>query len=202
MVTLAIRFYTPSMRSDGEFALGELVEHKVERHDNDQDAEGHRACLRLRGNTVNMLTEGVELPAVYGASVPDMNTANLRTKGYELSISWRDKVTLGKKPLEYSIGFNLSDYRSYITKYDNKDKTFAKSYYEGMRLGEIWGFVTDGLFQTTEEAQAYAQEVDLSYINNRITGGWQAGDLKFVDLDGDGILGIGGNSVKDRKSVV
>ena len=38
-------------------------------------------------NTVNMLTEGVELPAVYGASVPDMNTANLRTKGYELSIS-------------------------------------------------------------------------------------------------------------------
>ena len=148
-------------------------------------------------NTVNMLTEGVELPAVYGASVPDMNTANLRTKGYELSISWRDKVTLGKKPLEYSIGFNLSDYRSYITKYDNKDKTFAKSYYEGMRLGEIWGFVTDGLFQTTEEAQAYAQEVDLSYINNRITGGWQAGDLKFVDLDGDGILGIGGNSVND-----
>ena len=66
-----------------------------------------------------------------------------------------------------------------------------------MRLGEIWGFVTDGLFQTTEEAQAYAQEVDLSYINNRITGGWQAGDLKFVDLNGDGILGIGGNSVND-----
>lgn len=148
-------------------------------------------------NTVNMLTDGVELPAVYGASVPDMNTANLRTKGYEVSVVWRDKVTLAKKTLEYSVGFNLSDYRSYITKYDNKDKTFAKSYYEGMRLGEIWGFVTDGLFQSTEEAQAYAKEVDLSYINNRITGGWQAGDLKFVDLDGDGILGIGGNSVND-----
>lgn len=148
-------------------------------------------------NTVNMLTDGVELPAVYGASVPDMNTANLRTKGYELSIVWRDKLLLAKKPLEYSLGFNLSDYRSYITKYDNKDKTFAKSYYEGMRLGEIWGFVTDGLFQTTEEAQAYAKEVDLSYINKRITGGWQAGDLKFVDLDDNGILSIGGNSAND-----
>ena len=153
-------------------------------------------------NTKNMLTDGIELPAVYGASVPDMNTADLQTKGYELSITWRDQLNLGKHPLEYSIGFNASDYKSYITKYDNKDKTFAKSYYEGMRLGEIWGFVTDGLFQSTEDAQAYAKEVDLSYIDKRITGGWQAGDLKFVDLDGNGILSIGGNSADspgDRK---
>lgn len=148
-------------------------------------------------NTKDMLTAGIELPAVYGASVPDMNTADLRTKGYELSVSWRDQISLAHKPLEYSIGFNLSDYRSYITKYDNRDKTFAKAHYEGERLGEIWGFVTDGLFQSTEEAQAYAKEVDLSYINNRITGGWQAGDLKFVDLDGNHVLGIGSNSVDD-----
>jgi TonB-linked SusC/RagA family outer membrane protein len=148
-------------------------------------------------DTKNMLTDGIELPAVYGASVPKMNTADLRTKGYELSVAWRDQLSIGSRPLEYSIGFNVSDYNSYITKYDNADKTFAKSYYEGMRLGEIWGFVTDGLYQSTEEAQAYAKEVDLSYINNRITGGWQAGDLKFLDLDGDHKLGIGSNSVND-----
>lgn len=153
-------------------------------------------------DTKDMLTDGIELPSVYGATVPQMNTADLRTKGYEMSLTWRDKLTVGRKPLEYSIGFNISDYQSHITKYDNHDKTFAKSYYEGMRLGEIWGFVTDGLFSTTEEAQAYAKEVDLSYINKRITGGWQAGDLKFVDLDGDGKLGIGQNNVEnpgDRK---
>lgn len=153
-------------------------------------------------NTKNMLTDGIELPAVYGASVPQMNTADLRTKGYELSISWKDRISVGHKSLEYSIGLNLSDYRSYIIRYDNEKKTFAKKYYEGMRLGEIWGFVTDGLFQSTEEAQAYAKEVDLSYINKRITGGWQAGDLKFVDLDGDHVLGIGSNTVDkpgDRK---
>ncbi len=148
-------------------------------------------------DTKDMLTDGIELPAVYGASVPKMNTADLRTEGYELSATWRDQFVLLNKPLEYSIGVNVSDYRSTITKYDNADKTFAKSYYEGMRLGEIWGFVTDGLYQSTEEAQAYAQEVDLSYINKRITGGWQAGDLKFLDLDGDKILGIGSNSVND-----
>lgn len=155
-------------------------------------------------NTKNMLTDGIELPAVYGASVPKMNTANLRTKGYELSATWRDNFDLGGHTLEYSLGANMSNYQSHITKYDNKDKTFAKSYYEGMRIGEIWGFVTDGLFQSTEEAQEYAKKVDLSYINNRITGGWQAGDLKFVDLDGDGKLGIGENNVNhpgDRKII-
>lgn len=148
-------------------------------------------------NTLNMLTDGIELPAVYGASVPDMNTADLQTKGYEVSVSWRDQFQLAGRPVEYSLGFNVSNYKSYITKYDNKDKTFAKDYYEGMRLGEIWGFVTDGLFQSTEEAQAYASEVDLSYINNRVTGGWQAGDLKFLDLNGNKKLDIGSNTVDD-----
>ncbi len=166
---------------------------------------GNRLNVTFDGyvrNTLNMLTDGIELPAVYGASVPDMNTADLQTRGYELAVNWRDQFSIIDSPFEYSVGFNISNYKSYITKYDNKDKTFAKTYYEGMRLGEIWGFVTDGLFATTEEAQAYAQEVDLSYINNRVTGGWQAGDLKFLDLDGDDVLGIGANSVDnpgDRK---
>ena len=146
-------------------------------------------------NTLNMLTDGIELPAVYGASVPDMNTADLQTKGYEIAVSWRDQFELASRPVEYSIGFNVSNYKSYITKYDNQDKTFAKDYYEGMRLGEIWGFVTDGLFQTTEEAQEYVSQVDMSYINNRVTGGWQAGDLKFLDLNDNGKLDIGSNTV-------
>ena len=168
---------------------------------------GNRLNVTFDGyvrNTLNMLTDGIELPAVYGASVPDMNTADLQTRGYELAVNWRDHFSVIDSPFEYSIGFNISNYKSYITKYDNKDKTFAKTYYEGMRLGEIWGFVTDGLFATTEEAQAYAKEVDLSYINNRVTGGWQAGDLKFLDLDGDKKLSIGDNSVDnpgDRKII-
>lgn len=148
-------------------------------------------------NTLDMLTAGIELPAVFGASVPDMNTANLRTKGYEATLSWRDQFKLGKRPIEYSLGFNISNYKSYITKYDNKDKTFAKSYYKGMRIGEIWGFVTDGLFATDEEAQAYAKEVNLSYMESGLTGGWKAGDIKFIDLDGDGTVDNGSNNVND-----
>jgi TonB-linked SusC/RagA family outer membrane protein len=153
-------------------------------------------------NTVDMLTEGVALPGVYGADSPEMNAADMQTRGYELSLNWRDQFQLGKSPFSYNVGLVLSDYKSIITKYDNPNKTFAKQYYEGMELGEIWGFVTDGLFQTDEEAKAYAKEVDLSYSSGRLRGGWMAGDLKFVDLDGNGIWGIGQNTVDnpgDRK---
>lgn len=166
---------------------------------------GNRLNLTVDGyirDTKDMLTDGVDLPGVYGADLPDMNAADLRTKGYEITLNWRDRLTLGNKPFEYSVGLNLSDYKSVITKYDNENKTFAKDYYEGMEIGDIWGYVTDGLFQTDEEAKAYAEKVVLSYVLKGQTGGWQAGDVKFVDLDGDGKVGIGSNNVDnpgDRK---
>lgn len=153
-------------------------------------------------DTKNMLTEGKELPGVFGASSPKMNAAALRTYGYELSASWRDKVMVAGHPLGYSVRASLSDFRSYITKFDNKEKKL-NDYYEGQRLGDIWGFQVDGLFATDEEAKDYTTNVmDCGYISDRMTGGWMAGDLKFVDLNNDKLLGIGDNTVSnpgDRK---
>ncbi len=146
-------------------------------------------------NTIGMLTDGVDLPAVYGASSPDMNAADLRTKGYELTIGWRDNFMLGGRPFEYSVGGSLSDYDSVITKYANDDKLLSSTYYVGMHLGEIWGFKTDGLLQTQADVDAYTNAVDASYVN--YVGGIQPGDLKYVDLDGDGIIGIGKNTADD-----
>ena len=154
-------------------------------------------------DTKNMLTDGDALPAVFGADPPKANSADLRTKGYELSLSWRDQFNLAGHPFGYNVRATMSDFRSHITKFDNPTRTFGKSYYEGMRIGDIWGFEVDGLFATDEEAKQYTSEVlDCSYINGRMTGGFLAGDLKFVDLDGDGVLGIGSNTVDkpgDRK---
>ena len=154
-------------------------------------------------DTKNMLTDGDALPGVFGADPPKANSADLRTKGYELSLSWRDQFNLAGHPFGYSVRATMSDFRSHITKFDNPTYTFGKSYYEGMRLGDIWGFVVDGLFATDEEAKQYTSEVlDCSYINGRMTGGFLAGDLRFVDLDGDKVLGIGSNTVDkpgDRK---
>lgn len=158
-----------------------------------------RLSLTVEGyirDTKNMLTAGVALPGIYGAPSPKMNAADLRTKGYELSIGWRDEVKLGGHPFGYSARFTLSDNKSIVTKFDNPEKTFAKEYYEGMEIGEIWGFVVDGLFQSDAEAQAYAEKIDLGYIENT-TKQWGAGDPRYVDLQPDNIISIGANTVND-----
>ena len=126
-----------------------------------------------------------------------MNTADLRTKGYELSLSWRSQTVLAGRSLGYSVKGMLSQYDSEITKFENKDKILA-NYYVGQKLGEIWGFIADDLFQTDEEAAEYSSQVDLSYVNGKLPGGvWKAGDLKYIDLDGDGKISIGANSAID-----
>lgn len=152
-------------------------------------------------NTLNMLTSGLALPAVYGASSPKMNNADLRTTGYELSLSWRDRVSLAGHPFDYSASLVFSDYTSVITRYDNPEKSLAKGYYVGMKYGEIWGYHVDGLFATDEEAKSYI--VDQSIVNDIINAsagaenGLRAGDLKYRDLNGNDKIDIGANKVGD-----
>ena len=146
-------------------------------------------------DTKDMLTDGIALPSVYGASSPKMNTADLRTSGYELSLSWKDMFMLAGRPFQYNVGFNFSDYTTVITKYDNPEYSFAMDYYKGMKVGEIWGYRTGGLFASDAEAAAY--DVDQSSVNGGQKDGPLGGDLKFLDLDGNKIISIGANSVKD-----
>ncbi len=152
-------------------------------------------------DTKNMLTTGDSLPATYGASSPKTNNADLRTKGYEISISWKDAFALAGKPFEYNASVHLNDYVTHITRFNNPDKSFSKSYYEGMRYGDIWGYTVDGFFATDEEAKNYP--VNQSIINKIIDAsagaekGLRAGDLKYVDLNGNGKIDIGKNTADD-----
>lgn len=92
-----------------------------------------------------------------------------------------------------------------MTKYNNDNKTLGTPY-EGQQLGEIWGYVVDGLFKTDEEAENYP--VNQSYVNNILnisvkSQGPHAGDVKYVDLDGDNIISptLSANDVKDQKVI-
>ena len=196
----------PSSASISAPVSGNLTWEVVEHHNLGLDASFLNNRLNFTGeyyirNTKDMLTAGISLPAVYGTSSPKMNSADMQTKGYELSLGWQDMFKLAGKPFAYQINLTFNDYISKITKFNNPEKAFAKKYYEGMRIGEIWGYHIDGMFATDEEAANY--QVDQRRVNDIINSssgslkGLHAGDLRFADLDGDNIISTGEDTVDD-----
>lgn len=127
-----------------------------------------------------------DYPDVLGTGSPQENAADLRTKGWEASVKWRDRVS---KNLNYYVDFNLSDWTSKITKYDNPTGALSE-YYVGQTLGEIWGYQTVGIIQNQEQLSKMANQ-------DRLGNGWMIGDIQFADLDGDGIISQGENTISN-----
>ena len=84
-----------------------------------------------------MLRSGAQLPLVLGTSVPLENAADLKTTGWDLTVSWRDQFKLAGKPFNYSASFNIGDSRSWITKYANTTGSLKDHYVgkDGVRSG-------------------------------------------------------------------
>jgi len=147
-----------------------------------------------RRNTTDLITSGPEIPAIYGStSSPIGNYAALRTDGWELTLSWRDQFKVAGKDFQYSIKGSLWDSRTWVTKYETTTHT-VNNYYEGKEIGEIWGFRTAGIFRDNEEANNWA--TDTMHKNGSNFRAY-AGDLKFVDIDGDGDINYGNYTVED-----
>ena len=131
-------------------------------------------------DTKGMLAPGMQLPAVVGALAPYQNTADMRTRGWEFNVNWRDQI--GK--VGYRIGFNISDSKSEITKYDSNESKLLSSYYEGQQLGEIWGYVYDGFYTVDdfEDTQTWKLKEGVVAINGYNP---RPGDVKFKNLRDD-----------------
>ncbi|MBZ4190137.1 SusC/RagA family TonB-linked outer membrane protein [Niabella beijingensis] len=144
--------------------------------------------------TTGMFTQAQPLPAVFGAALPFGNYADLSTKGWELSLSWKDNTTVFGKPFQYSFSGSLWDSRSFITKFNNPTKTLTSTYYEGHEIGELWGYTTLGFFTSEQDIAQHANQDFLQNSNNRE---WLPGDLKFADLNGDNVIDQGKNTVDE-----
>ena len=66
--------------------------------------------------TTDMFVTGAELPAVTGYSAPYGNNADMRTRGFEVSLGWTDSFRVANKPFNYSVRLSLWDSKSIITK--------------------------------------------------------------------------------------
>ncbi|HBG41270.1 MAG TPA: SusC/RagA family protein [Porphyromonadaceae bacterium] len=158
-----------------------------------------RNRLRFTGDyyirkTTNMYTVGATLPDIFGAKSPKGNYADMTTRGWELSLSWRDRFNLAEKPFQYEVRATLADYISTIDKYNNETKSL-NDYNAGRRVGEIWGYVTEGLFQSQADIDSHAKQ---ELINSSSKGIEYPGDIKFKDLNDDDVIDYGMNTLDDH----
>lgn len=133
-----------------------------------------------RRDTKGMLVPGKELPGVLGAPAPRENAADMKTTGWEITLSYNNSFNVGSKPLNLSTRFLLSDTRSWITKFDNPTNLLTQ-YYVGQELGEIWGLQSDGLFTTEDEIAKLDETEVIPWGALDIVPGWP----KYKDLDND-----------------
>ncbi|MBB5441298.1 TonB-linked SusC/RagA family outer membrane protein [Pedobacter sp. AK017] len=167
--------------------------------------------------TNNMIMGGDAMPATYGTAAPQGNYGNLRTRGWELNIDFNHRFDNG---LRLSIDANLADAVTIITKGpDYKtpwgNRLLSNAYSTGRRYGDVYGFVTDRLFQADDfvyDANGKFVQTNIVYngtskTTNKLAGdnpvyqtyfedGNQTllispGDVKFVDVNGDGYIDAG-----------
>ncbi len=127
-----------------------------------------------------------EYPDILGTGAPQENGADLRTKGWEVSIKWKDNVS---SDFKYYADFNLADWTAEITKYDNPTGALSE-YYVGQQLGEIWGYETVGIIQNEEQFNNIPDQ-------SRLGNNWAVGDIEFADLNDDGIISPGDNTLEE-----
>lgn len=137
--------------------------------------------------TIDMVGPAAEVASIYGIGMPASNNTDLRTKGWELAATWRDNM--GK--VNYHIGFNISDSRTFVDKYPNDSKSL-NTYYKGQELGAIWGYETVGIAKSQAEMDEWLKNNKPSWGS-----GWGEGDIMFKDLDGNKIINGGANTFND-----
>ena len=161
----------------------------------DANALNNRLSLSLEWftrKTEDMIGPAPEMPAILGTGVPKTNNTSLRTNGWELTLSWRDRLRNG---LGYNATFNLSDARTKILEYPNNTGVVT-SYYPNKNYGEIWGFETIGIAKTQEEMNAHLASLP-NGGQNAIGSNWEAGDIMYRDLNGDGKIDSGSSTHGD-----
>ena len=146
---------------------------------------------------VGMLVAGNEIVRYAGIAVaPLENGGDMKTNGWELQIDYNHAFN---KDFAIYGTFTLSDAKSEITKWNNTTGAL-NSWYNGKKLGEIWGFETDRYFNSSDvnpDGTLKTGTPDQSYLQN---GSFRfgAGDIKYKDLNKDGKIDTGKGTIDDH----
>lgn len=138
--------------------------------------------------TRDMVGPPAPLPFTLGVGQPQVNNATLVSKGWEAELKWRDQI--GK--VNYGLRLVLSDDIQTVTQYYNPTGTLS-TWYSGRRMGEFWGYTTRGIAKTNDEMNEHLKSNQPAWGNN-----WQAGDIMYKDLNGDGKVNGGASTLADH----
>lgn len=116
-----------------------------------------------------------------------MNIGSMQARGWELAVNWHDKVG----DFSYNVGLNLSAVKNKALKISgdgpinvggfNGDQIIRNE--DGGEISRFYGYVADGIFQNWEEVYAHTNE-----HGDLVQGNAQPGDIRFKDLNHDGVL--------------
>lgn len=147
--------------------------------------------------TFNLIqSQTMNWPGTIGIDAMLINQGEVRNRGFEAQLSWNQRVN---KDWSYFVSGNFAYLKNWVSdigvKDDNGepgvwtgDSSFRNIPYlyqtaEGESLNSYYLVKTDGIFQSDAEAAAYVNK-----DGNRIQPNAVAGDLKFVDFNGDGVI--------------
>ena len=128
----------------------------------------------------------------FGANAPYVNGGDVRNSGVELALNWNDAVS---QDFSYTIGVNGAYNKNRVTRIANDEgiihggtnvvQGIAEMYRAqvGYPIGYFWTYKTDGVFQNQAEIDAWKAQGLGTIVDNIVPG-----DLKFVDLNKDGVI--------------
>ncbi len=161
-----------------KYAISDISWETTESFDFGVDANFFDNRLRFTGDyflkTTKDMLLALEIPDFIGFDNPDQNTGKMETKGWEITLGWNDKAG----ELKYSVSFNISDFKSTMGDLGGTEFLGDKVKLKDSEFNEWYGYLSDGLFQTTEELE-----------NSPKTGAnIKAGDVRYKDISGpDGV---------------
>src|SRR5699024_5130762 len=121
---------------------------------------------------------GVQVPSIIGIGVPSGNYGVMKTKGWDLTINWKDKPS---KDFRYSVAFNMANQKNKLvylaTPYAKPSAGVINL--QGYPIDAMFGYEAAGYFQTEEEVKKWAKQVP---------GVNAPGDIKYVDQNHDGTI--------------
>ena len=148
------------------------------------DASFFRGKLNLGFDYFNKHTTDIlvkpQTPLILGTELQNYNAGEMRTQGWELTLSY----ALKKRDWSHFFQFNIGDSWNKVLKYEGFEdisgqEEFWRITREGLPFNSYYGYKTDGFFQSYDEIAHSAVPTGKSV---------KPGDVKFKDRNGDGTI--------------